>query len=858
MNKSILLLTAALLPVAARADIQQEIDDNLVAEYTFGVSNTNAVAGHGALTAGVTADGDLSVLSWPGPGFADQIAYFAGNAKDSRAQPHFGALDGMGSSIALRVTTAAGTQLSWLRDAAWTHQQSYSQPDAPVPVTIFANAALGLTVTLTDVVSPAQDVLTRHVRIERGAGSPVTAVELDVYENLSPTLSRIEQVPVADWAFPVRNDFLAAWDQDSGAILHFHPGDRAVLVNLVDALSPPADVDYGPVETLMKSSAPQPADVRAFVAGLDQTYAPGVAALVTTEPAPAAFQVGSDATPFCDQVGVMVDNIVALAKTTTLELPIDPNAAAAFRCQDPMPGLRSGHGWAWTPQDARAALAQGALPGSPVAAGQTNGALSVPLAFEGNAAEGSALFAFGPTRAAARAALAAEQSLSFAARQSAAEQAAHAALGSLALPDAALGDRVRAVALRALVNVYVARDRKTGAILASISRQPAYDLDWARDGAFITAGLDLAGRADWATQRFLWYAGLIRTSATIGNPFLTPQIPFDPDSGRQEFPAGAWEMNYYADGTIGGPIRFEIDDTALHLWAIAAHASVLQPSERKTFLQAIWPSSKTALDLLARWTQKSTLLQAPANEDDHSALTSTLHGATAVYAALVAGERMARQLGDRDAETRYGARAAELRTALLANYQDPHSGLFSSVRGGPAGPQGGPTGWLAWPARVLGRGDAHLEAQLSADMDEVLKSLRGETFGGAYLGKNVVAAALYGSESGSRAKAREAVQRLSQLATKDTLHFGEVFITQPDGSFDNRVATPHVWEGMLFYLSAMALSQPSRFNPEESAMPLPSGCSTATAGLGALASLFFLWRHGRRRTSQRRRRAAAP
>jgi len=91
----------------------------------------------------------------------------------------------------------------------------------------------------------------------------------------------------------------------------------------------------------------------------------------------------------------------------------------------------------------------------------------------------------------------------------------------------------------------------------------------------------------------------------------------------------------------------------------------------------------------------------------------------------------------------------------------------------------------------------------------------------------VVAAALLGAPGGSRAMALEAVERLANIATPDTLHFGEVFVTLPstDGgppTFSERVATPHVWEGTLFYLSAMALSTPSRFDPEILALPLPS------------------------------------
>jgi hypothetical protein len=112
-------------------------------EHMLGASNTNAVAGHGALTAGVSVDGDLTVLSWPGPSFADQLAYVSGNDLDVRSRPHLGADDGMGSYVGLLVTTAQGTSLVWLRDATFAHTQRYTQPDAPVIETTFTRADLG-------------------------------------------------------------------------------------------------------------------------------------------------------------------------------------------------------------------------------------------------------------------------------------------------------------------------------------------------------------------------------------------------------------------------------------------------------------------------------------------------------------------------------------------------------------------------------------------------------------------------------------------------------------------------------------------------------------------------------------------
>src|SRR5262249_31832611 len=183
------LFVVALLAAPARAD--QPLD---YIEKIFGATNVNAVAGHGALTAGFSEDGDLTVLSWPSPGFDDQLGYLTSNDPDARARKHFGAPDGMGSYLGLLV----GGRVVWLRDLP--HAQTYSRPDAPVPVTTFTGD--GYTVTVTDVVAPDADTLTRHVRV---VGVPA---QLVVYENLSPSLSRIPEVPVADWALDPHNDFL--------------------------------------------------------------------------------------------------------------------------------------------------------------------------------------------------------------------------------------------------------------------------------------------------------------------------------------------------------------------------------------------------------------------------------------------------------------------------------------------------------------------------------------------------------------------------------------------------------------------------------------------------------------------------
>src|SRR5512141_2025183 len=89
---SLALLVSTTSVSTARADAPTKVD---MVEHMLGASNVNAVAGHGALTAGISADGDLTVLAWPGPSFADQLAYISSNDLDVRSQPHFGADAGM-------------------------------------------------------------------------------------------------------------------------------------------------------------------------------------------------------------------------------------------------------------------------------------------------------------------------------------------------------------------------------------------------------------------------------------------------------------------------------------------------------------------------------------------------------------------------------------------------------------------------------------------------------------------------------------------------------------------------------------------------------------------------------------------
>jgi hypothetical protein len=121
-------ITAALLLFAGSvpANAQTGIDAQ---ENVFGATNINAVVGHGGLTAGISRDGDVTVLSWPSPSYNDQLAYRSSHALDARSQPRFGALEGAGLFLGLRCDlTGGGTKITWLRgpqeDDAAAHTQT--------------------------------------------------------------------------------------------------------------------------------------------------------------------------------------------------------------------------------------------------------------------------------------------------------------------------------------------------------------------------------------------------------------------------------------------------------------------------------------------------------------------------------------------------------------------------------------------------------------------------------------------------------------------------------------------------------------------------------------------------------------
>lgn len=830
-------------------------------ELAFGSGNVNGAIGNGGLTLGISHLGEVAVLTWPSPSYTDQLLHLGSNHPDRHRQRSLMSHPSMGSTLALQVTTSAGSEVTHLTAVGWEVAQGYPDALAPRLETRYRHETLGLTVVVTDFVRPDVDVWVRQVEVRRDSSSAVTAVKLLAHHNLSPTLSRVPQLPLADWAMDAYNDYAAIWDEAAQQLTHFRPEGRGDLGGLLDLVSRPA-IDYGPIG-LALSEVPTAEVIASLSADLD-AQGPGAYLVLASSMPIEAVQVGFDDTPVCELVDALVDNVQALPEVLPgIELPLDPSIADVLRCDRTPAAIIAENGWVHTPTSAYRDMADGELEGSHVAAGQVDTAMAIPLVFDADVAEVTLTLAAAATAGEARTLSQAHRATTYSDHLVALTAHWHPLLGEAQMPTG-VSDRLMTVCRRALMNLLLAQDRHTGAIVASIARQAPYGLDWPRDGAFFNVALDVAGLHTQATHHGRFTMSAQRQEEVAAELLINTPPPADPDDpNKNVYPAFAWEMNYYGDGLVGGNIRWEIDNTGLAVWGLIDHTRYLEGAERLAWMNEIWPTISSASDLLARWRDPATGLHAPAFEDDNHHPTQTLHGAITTWLALdVASELGAELGGDRlEASARWRARADELENAIATRLFDDETGLF--IEGldetlNPGNAAGGASAWALWPANFA-VAEVHrptLNDWLLDLADERLELAHG---GGAYIPKILVAIARTDRSEATRARVLTLLERLARdTATPDTALFGEVFVAvdgDADGAVDHfspRVSKPHVWAGVLTYLSAMALTRPERFDtplapPEEPSVEGGSGCQGGPYSVLWLSGLFAGFVIGRRR-----------
>ncbi|MCB1175151.1 MAG: hypothetical protein KDK39_16370, partial [Leptospiraceae bacterium] len=684
----------------------------------------------------------------------------------------------------------------------------------PNPETVFQSARLGLTVRLTDAIDPDHDVMVRRFQITRLAQSPVGSAQLLTYANISalPKESRIPMTPITDWILDGRNDYAALWDYQNRAVLHFHPGDQRIYQGTWDVVFGPSS-DYGPLGDLLRQPEHTAAQLSKLIARLDSNYKEGSYIYLTSEPRPDQFQVGFDETPFCAQIDANFANIKKMPTVFPgFKLPVGKPFFLLLSCSDSVIAAREAAGWRYRAMDAWQDVVDGQLQGHDLAAIETASAIRTPLVFTGNQATASLLISAASSRAQALQIIQETRPQSVIQRS---EERVRAWLHPLVIPGKP-GSRAWQVARRSLLNIRVGPDAESGGIVASLSRQPPYGFDWPRDGAFFNVLLDVSGQSGLVEKRTAMYARWQRQSA-VGAQFLVNEAPpVDPDTGdNATYPAHAWEMNYFSDGMIGGGFRFEIDNTALLVWSTIIHAGWSKDPE--AWLGQNWPLIEKTTNLLARWRDPQTGLQAPAQEDDQKTYTSSLHGAIAVYTALDVAERSARLLGQTEAARCWATRGRELKGAMRQHLYDHTKGVYAMGKSDrlPFMASGlipvGPTAWLVWPAALYPYNDERIQQQLQYDLNAIQPILDLSGKGGSYFMKNTIALALAGDQ-----RFQNTIQGLpavlASMATPDTDQFGEAMIvdrSQGAAHASQRTATPHLWQGALFALSVAAVENPA-------------------------------------------------
>jgi MYXO-CTERM domain-containing protein len=830
ISRSLIIAACAILLLASSTAQAQDYNPPFI-ELGLGATNIEATTGNSGLTIGVSQDGDLTVFSWPSPSYWDHIHYMTTNDPDARTQPRFGAGEQMGAFAGLAYTTTetTGVQMSWLRE--WDRQVAFTDMDTAVVQTTFENTELGVTITQYDIIPQDHDVLVRRFVVEKTASSTLDSAWLLGYENFSPGLSKVEQIPLLDALIDHKNDFLAVWDDASGSIVHFHPADTGVDETFA-AVNQPLDRDFGPLGTLLESATIDETAVQDEVTALDTNYGEGVYIAYSSMPAPVEYQIGEDPTDTCAQIDELATNIQTLQERfPDKSLPAPPEAADLVKCGDfdPLETPRTEEGWMYSAQSAYDDAADGELSGNPLAGAQVNAAIKVPLNFNGNTAEASLHFALGDTHASATSELEWARNQDAATLQGSVEDEHRNFVNALWIPPE-LDEEMTNFMKRTFLNMRVGTDRETGAIVASISRQPSYQLDWPRDGAFFNIALDIAGQNELVTRRMDFYSDTMRKEEKSVVPILNQPVPGWPDRpNERDFPPNSWEMNYYADGEVGGNIRLEIDNTALLVWAYVYHVGHLEGDARDDYIQRVWPTVEAAADWLAEWREAETGLNWWANEDDHAEYTQGLQGSSTTYGALVSAARLARHIGEDEAADRWLTRAGELKNATLEYMYVEGEGFYGLPGKNGEAPRklgAGSPYWLSWPTGMFPKDDERFRPQLISGLEKQLGTVRGDTAGGQYPTKVAISAALVLEESEGRAKAFEIAERLAKnLANPRTFTLGEHYSKldtdddpDPEG-WVNGVSTPHLWSMSLVYLTAVAYHHPEKFDAYDDVLP---------------------------------------
>ena len=345
------------------------------------------------------------------------------------------------------------------------------------------------------------------------------------------------------------------------------------------------------------------------------------------------------------------------------------------------------------------------------------------------------------------------------------------------------------LAKRSLISARQATDPR-GLIVASIATQPPHGLDWIRNGAYINRMLDLAGYREMVGRHNLRYAELQATSV-------------EKPRGGETTPPGNWAQNYYADGVVGGPIPYEIDETGFGIWTLWDHYAF---TEERNYLLSVYEEIQRAAHYLSDnpplgCRDPATGLQCSANEGDNTTMTRTLVGAQAVWLGLDAAVQAARALGTETSQqnaTKWADRRDELGQAIRENYLDEECACYT--RDHEIG------GTNLWPVGFEPYGSKVSNGQAAVNWTHMARSLSGRLDRSKLAGKLLLGNAFAWHRQPAKIRLlKRGLRWMAAVPTTDeTGILGEAWMRYPgdNGPITTMVAQPSVWHQAIFYLAA--------------------------------------------------------
>ncbi|QLD88128.1 hypothetical protein HWV07_03380 [Natronomonas salina] len=454
-------------------------------------------------------------------------------------------------------------------------------------------------------------------------------------------------------------------------------------------------------------------------------------------------------------------------------------------------------------RDAFDAASEGAFPGNDAYAGQATAAIVTDLTFEDGRAEETVVLGAGETPVDATAALESGRQRSVDDVVAAKREWFDDLLADAPMPNTD-DERIQTVCNRALVTLVTNVDRETGAVVASIATQPPYGEDWPRDGAFFNHALDLVGLHEFVDTHNRWYADLQQRTG-------------DPNEGSPQVPPGNWAMNYYADGAVGGPVPWEIDQTGFTVWTLWDHYEATGDRE---YLEAVYPAIEAAADFFVEYRDPENGMQQRAHEDDNAAYTQTVVGAAPVWLALDSAVRAASELGNAEASSRYEARKRELGDAIDAETYDEEAGGYTKdpdvprPGGIPVAPFPGVYAPVAWPVCFKPFDDDRMQTHLETLWEGVSETFEQPkpdadgAFGGYELKALVALAKAWKDDDEKLARVREGIDWVAHEHARESGIIGEFWMVH-DGDVVSINAQPHTWEQTLFYLATLEAYPPT-------------------------------------------------